>query len=204
MKRAKEYQKAFQEKNFDLDDNDGMFIPQKKAKHRHPDLANFGVEGITQETESPTPGTNMDVDDSPFQDEEEEVPRRSNPLRPVQQMQYNFGTDNPPLLAFLHGFKITTCFGCKNKFGVNLKNPPEDLIVKMPVKRDRLINQKWVTGWKNSWGYFHLSVNCLKLVRSLVEIDDIYIPNDIRTSLTQAHIDKLKKMGWWGKMKRRF
>ena len=177
MKRAKEYQKAFQEKNFDLDDTDGMFIPQKKAKHRHPDLANFRVEGITQETERPTLGTSMDVDDSLFQDEEEgprrrrddslvpdeqEAARKSNPLRPVQQMQYNFGTDNPPLLAFLHGFKITTCFGCKNKFGVNLKNPPEDLIVKMPVKRDRLINQKWVTGWKNSWGYFHLSVNCLK------------------------------------------
>ena len=59
MKRAKEYQKAFQEQNFDLDDTDGMFIPQKKAKHRHPELADFGVEGTTQETESPTPGTSM-------------------------------------------------------------------------------------------------------------------------------------------------
>ena len=54
MKRAKEYQKAFKEQNFDLDDTDGMFIPQKKAKHRHPELADFGVEGTTQETKSNT------------------------------------------------------------------------------------------------------------------------------------------------------
>ena len=155
MKRSKEYQKAFQEQNFELDDTDGMFIPKKKAKHRHPELANFEVEGTTQETETPTagsetptPGTSVDVDDSPVPDEQGEGPRRSNSFKSLHQMKYTFGTDNPPLLAFLHGFKITTCFGCKNKFGAGMKNPPEDIIVKMPVKRDRLINKKWVTGWK--------------------------------------------------------
>ena len=71
MKRAKEYQKAFQERNFNLDDTDGMFIPQKKAKHRHPELADFGVEGTTQNTESPTAGISMDVDDRELPDEQE-------------------------------------------------------------------------------------------------------------------------------------
>ena len=32
MKRSKEYQKAFIEKYFDLDDEDGMFIPSKRAR----------------------------------------------------------------------------------------------------------------------------------------------------------------------------
>ena len=220
MKRTKEYQKAFQEQNFDLDDNDGMFIPQKKAKHRHPELADFRVEGTTQHTESPTPGRSMDVDDSPVPDEQEAVRsmdvddspapeqeavrRRSNPFQPPKEMQYTFGTENPPLLAFLQGFKISTCYGCKNKFGTGMKSPPEDLIIKMPVKGDRLINKKWVSGWKNSWSYFHLSLNCLKLVRSMVEVESIYIPNDIRSSLSHSYIQKLQKMGWWAKMNKRY
>ena len=146
----------------------------------------------------------MDVDESPAAAEEQEDVRRSTPFQPLKEMQYTFGTENPPLLAFLQGFKISTCYGCKNKFGAGMKSPPEDLIIKMPVKRDRLINKKWVSGWKNSWSYFHLSLNCLKLVRSMVEVEDIYIPNDIRSSLSHAHIQKLQKMGWWAKMKKRY
>ena len=48
--------------------------------------------------------------------------------------------DNPPLLAFLQGFKISKCYGFKSKFGPTMRESPNDLIIKMQVKRDRLVN----------------------------------------------------------------
>ena len=111
--------------------------------------------------------------------------------------------DNPPLLAFLQGLKITKCYGCKFKFGLTMRESPNDLIIKMQVKRDRLVNNKWIPGWKKSWAYFHLSISCLKLEKSILEVEDIYIPNDIREALNASHVSKLKRRGWWEKMKMR-
>ena len=99
--------------------------------------------------------------------------------------------------------KFPVCYGCKAKFGPSLKKSPNDLIVKMQVKRDRLVNQKWIPGWKKSWAYFHLSIGCLKLEKSVLEVEDIYIPNDIRDALTPAHVEKLRQIGWWEKLKKR-
>ena len=48
------------------------------------------------------------------------------------------------------------------------------MILKAQVVRDRLLNNKWVPGWKKTWGYFHLNINCLKLVRSYIEVEEIY------------------------------
>ena len=56
--------------------------------------------------------------------------------------------ENPPLLAFLQGVKILKCYGCKTKFGPTLREPNNDMIIKMQVKRDRLVNNKWIPGWK--------------------------------------------------------
>ena len=72
------------------------------------------------------------------------------------------------------------------------------------MKRDRLINNKWVGGWKKSWAYFHLDINCIKMEKSVAEVEDIYIPNDVRAQLTQEHIEVLRKKGWWEKMRRRY
>ena len=119
-----------------------LFIPAKRAKHRHPDVSYFGIEGRQQAEE------NLTRDAS-------EATGSQHPLQPRE-----FGNvDNTPLLAFLQVFKITTCYGCKNKFAQGLKKTPEDLILKLLVKRDRLVNQKWIPGCKNSWAYFHLSLN---------------------------------------------
>ena len=57
------------------------------------------------------------------------------------------------------------------------------------------MNQKWIPGWKNSWAYFHLSLNCIKLVKSYVEVEDIYIPNDIRESLSNWPYREIEENG---------
>ena len=99
--------------------------------------------------------------------------------------------------------KIKSCYGCKNKFNEADKTPPNDMVIKLQVIRDRLISNKWVPGWKKSWGYFHLNINCLKLEKTILEVDDIYIPTDTRMQLTPSHIEKLQKMAWWTRMKMR-
>ena len=93
------------------------------------------------------------------------------------------------------------CQGCSNKFTPNMKYPPNDLLVKMLVVKPRLINGKWQPGWKKSWGYFHLNINCIQKNLSFVEVEDIYVPNAVKTQLKIGHIDKLKKLGWWNQIR---
>ena len=185
-KRSRTYQEAFKENLLQTCDEDPLFLPNKRARHREPETAVHGVEGNPLQPIQPSGSANAAT-------------------QPTASQPKKFGSqDNPPLLAFLQGFKITTCFGCKNKFAASQKNPPDDLIIKLQVKRDRLINNNWVPGWKTSWGYFHLSLNCIKLVKSYLEVEDIYIPNNIRENLTADHVQKLQKMGWWEKMQMRY
>ena len=185
LKRSREYQTAFVEQNFELGDDDGMFIPSKRAKHRHPEVPSAGIQGRDQ--------IPLDEGES-----------SGNARPPLQPKKFETNSENPPLLCFLQGFKISTCYGCKSKFTADQRKTPEDMILKALVVRDRLLNNKWIPGWKKTWGYFHLNINCLKLVRSYIEVEDIYIPNDVRGSLTPAHIQKLERMGWWSKMKMRY
>ena len=185
-KRSRTYQEAFKENLLQTCDEDPLFLPNKRARHREPERAVHGVEGNPLQPIQPSGSANAATQ-----------PTASQPKKLGSQ-------DNPPLLAFLQGFKITTCFGCKKKFAASQKNPPDDLIIKLQVKRDRLINNNWVPGWKTSWGYFHLSLNCIKLVKSYLEVEDIYIPNNIRENLTADHVQKLQKMGWWEKMQMRY
>ena len=109
----------------------------------------------------------------------------------------------PPLLCFLAGHNIKQCYGCKNKFGTGMQTPPNDMIIKLQVIRDRLVKNNWIPGWKKSWGYFHLNINCLKLEKTILEVEDIYIPNDTRVNLKPAHVKKLEAMGWWQRVKMR-
>ena len=95
------------------------------------------------------------------------------PRRPLATLIIQ-NRDNPPLLCFLAGHNIRQCYGCKNKFGNSMQTPPNDIIIKMQVVRDRLLNNTWVPGWKRSWGYFHPNINCLKLEKSILEVEDIY------------------------------
>ena len=186
MNRVRQYTQAFKEQSINIcEESGGSFIPNKKAKHRHPDQPVFPVQGAgTDSTET------------------ENIPTTSE--QNVTPLGKALGlNDNPPLLAFLQGVKILKCYGCKTKFGPTLREPPNDMIIKIQVKRDRLVNNKWIPGWKKSWAYFHLSISCLKLEKSILEVEDIYIPNDIRDGMNAAHVSKLQRMGWWDKLKMR-
>ena len=167
----------------------GALLPDKRARHRQPDNQVFSVQGNVQEEGAN--GGNI---------------KNQNPniYPPTSNMGRALGlNENSPLLAFLQGFKISVCYGCKSKFAPALKQSPNELIVKMQVKRDRLVNNKWIPGWKKSWAYFHLALDCLKMEKSVLAIEDIYIPNDIRDALTPGHVAKLRAMGWWDKLKKR-
>ena len=181
-KRSKDYQNAFKENMTQATDTDPYFVPSKKARHNPPlDQNVFSIQGsgnVLQEINAP-----------------QEPTPQPTPVAP---------TNNPPLLTTLHGFQIKSCYGCKGKFAPTMREAPKDLILKMKVKRDRLIRNKWVSGWKYTWGYFHLDINCVKLENPLLEVEDFYIPNDVRGELTPLHIQHLQKKGWWEKMRRRY
>ena len=48
IRRSRDYQRAFIDQNNDMGDEDRMFLPGKRAKHRHPELPAATVEGREQ------------------------------------------------------------------------------------------------------------------------------------------------------------
>ena len=217
MGRSREYQQAFREgRTSIIEEEGGNFIPSKRAKHRPAEQVGDDVQGIEvplQQTTS-TQGGNIQTNQENTEDgngednirridERNEVGRRSTtPIRPLATLNMQ-NRDNPPLLCFLAGHNIKQCYGCKTKFGNSMQTPPNDIIIKMQVVRDRLLNNTWVPGWKRSWGYFHPNINCLKLEKSILEVEDIYIPTDTRVNMKPVHINKLKAIGWWERVKKR-
>ena len=186
MMRSKEYQQSFREGRTPIVEEGGNFIPSKRAKHRLAEQIGDDVQG-------------RDVPPQPTGSGQGNgnTPRR--PLAPINI----FNRENPPLLCFLAGHNIKQCYGCKNKFGTGMQTPPNDMIIKLQVIRERLVNNNWIPRWKKSWGYFHLNINCLKLEKTILEVEDIYIPNDTRVNLKPAHVKKLEAMGWWQRVKMR-
>ena len=186
-KRSREYQQAFEENMVTATNTDDFYLPNKKARHTQPTGRVFNLQG------------------SALQEVQEQVQPQSGPVQAQgQNPQRQPVVQAQPLLAFLAGFNIRSCYGCKGKFGPQNRETPLDLILKVKVKRDRLIKGQWLPGWKYSWGYFHLDLNCVKLICPTVEINDIYVPNDVRDQLTPQHIQMLQKKGWWAKMRRRY
>ena len=78
-----------------------------------------------------------------------------------------------------------------------MKEPPNDLILRMPLKREVLINGIYQPGWKKKWCYFHLNINCIRMENSVFEYPDIYIPGETRATLTEEHKEKLRSKPWW-------
>ena len=85
-----------------------------------------------------------------------------------------------------------------------MRKPPKDLICKFKVKGPIFINNKWIPGWKFTWTYFHLSLNCMQLGRRTIEASYVYISNEIFKQLKVSHKDWLMKKDWWNVMKHRF
>ena len=119
MKRSRANQEAFKEGRVQIGEEEGgHFIPAKRTRHR-PENNTGDVQGAEQ---------------------------GASRSRPALSQLNIFNKDSPPLLCFLAGMKIKSCYGCKNKFNESDKNPPNDMVIKLQVVRDRLINNKWVPG----------------------------------------------------------
>ena len=123
-----------------------------------------------------------------------------NPPHYIPPIVLGSEAENSPLLCFFQGL-IKRCYGCNRLFKDKLRDPPRDLIVKFKVKRPRCINNKWIPGFKDSWAYFHLNLNCMRLGRSTIELQDVYMNTDIFMQLNEAHKDYLRQKGWWQDMR---
>ena len=189
MGRSREYQQAFREgRTSIIEEEEGNFIPSKRAKHRPAEQVGDDVQGREvplqqmttsvqggniQTTQNNTENGNGQVTIRRIEEGNQVGTTSTTPRRPLATLNMQ-NRDNPPLLCFLAGHNIRQCYGCKNKFGNSMQTPPNDIIIKMQVVRDRLLNNTWVPGWKRSWGYFHPNINCLKLEKSILEVEDIY------------------------------
>ena len=136
-KRAKDYSQQFKQGNLMFcEDEEIVFIPSKKAKHKPPDnYKRNRLEGVV-DTSSFTTATRLHT-------EGVSLGQASTSTGGLTTQQ----DENPPLLCFLQGLNIKMCYGCKKKFDQKLRTPPNNMILKRLVRRDRLINNKWVAGW---------------------------------------------------------
>ena len=57
---------------------------------------------------------------------------------------------------------------------------------------------------ENQLGVLSSVIELHQVGESYLEVEDIYIPNNIRENLTADHVQKLQKMGWWEKMQMRY
>ena len=207
LKRSKDYQNAFKNKDFNVAGDGGYFVKHRPNEDLPPnvqgDEENLDIprlqhmreamEALERNTTQPT-----------RQQQQQQQPSSSQVIPNTQSIpeQYNI-TDNPPLLCFWSSF-TKKCYGCKNDLFNSRPQTPNDIILKMLVVRDRPTRDRgWIRGWKRSWGYFHLNINCLRLEKPVIEIEDIYLPNDTKNNMQAQHRQKLENMGWWDRIKMR-
>ena len=69
------------------------------------------------------------------------------------------------------------------------------------MKREKMIDGKWMHGWKDEWAYFQLNLNCMRLGRGTIEPTDMYVPTDTYMHLILEHKDFLRTRGWWHHLK---
>ena len=100
MRRSRDYQRAFIEQNYDIRDEDRMFLPCKRVKHRHPELSSATVEGREQIATYGLAATKA---------------------KKLQPKKFNSNCKNTPILCFLQGFKISICYGYKTSLPHNRK-----------------------------------------------------------------------------------
>ena len=192
VKRAREYiVESRQGLNLTNESAANAFIPNKSAKHRL-SKNQKGIEGHEVPAPSSSQPRNTEARNLVEDDVVTEEVRRMAPPR------YRVKTNNRPHLCLLSLCKqVKKCYGCKLAFSEKQKEPPNDIILRMCLKRDVLINGHYQPGWKKSWCYFHLNLNCVRMENSVFEMADIYIPRETRPTLTPEHMRKLESKPWW-------
>ena len=91
--------------------------------------------------------------------------------------------------------RITTCFGCRNKFtrsadgGVPVA--PLDLILKCNESRQYYGKDGNIHEKENSNTYYHPNINCIRNKHPDFTQADIRIEENVRSSLLPVHLDLL-------------
>ena len=118
------------------------FIPNKNARHRVSRVN--GVEG--HEVAAPSSQPRHPSGRNPEEEEEEEEEENEpNVSRPVPKHRVR-ATNRPHLCLLSLCKQVKKCYGCKQDFSDKLKKSPNDLILRMSLKRDVLINGRYQPG----------------------------------------------------------
>ena len=102
---------------------------------------------------------------------------------------------HPPLSFVLFlAIYISTCFGCKKKYGKNLK-PPADLCIRTQDFREFVSPNSGTMQTKFGNVYYHCTPECVRLRCSFFVPTELQVPPETAEQLTEAHKDHLTQFG---------
>ena len=138
-------------------------------------------------------------------------PQRYRPSRVAQQRnvqdleqttptKYQFPEEEKFTIRWLEGSKVTTCYGCKNRFRKTASDPvsSEPYNIVLCRKQIRAYTPKGTTGLrftvKPENTYFHLKKSCIQNDTSeRIGPQSIRITEDIKGQLKPIHLNKSKQ-----------
>lgn len=121
-------------------------------------------------------------------------------LEQTTPTEYQFPEEEKFNIRWLEGSKVTTCYGCKNRFRKTASDPvpPEPYNIVLCRKQIRAYTPKGTTGLrftvkpKNT--YFHLKKSWIQTDTSeTIGPQSIRITEDIKGQLKPIHLNKLKQ-----------
>lgn len=118
-------------------------------------------------------------------------------LPPLTPLQTSMQEQQPFTVTFQHGL-IRRCRGCNGEFSNRSKKTPNDIILKkLDFKEYPLPNGSGVWCRSNNLvnNYYHFNTDCIGRRFPKAEIQDILIYEDIKATLSPAHINVLHKVG---------
>ena len=137
---------------------------------------------------------------APDQAQERQAQERNVQVLEAPDTQYQFQDQDKLKITWLHGSKITTCYGCKNKFRKTASDPvpPEPYDIVLCRKQIRAYTPKGTTGLrftvKPENTYFHLKRACVQSdTCERIGAHNVVITKDDKRHLKQIHLIKLKQ-----------
>ena len=119
---------------------------------------------------------------------------KSGKHRPKDQVNR---TPNPfHLVLYSQVRNLKMCYGCGKAFTDKFKTAPNDLILKHFCHRkykDKKGNMK--ISKEPQAAYFHLKLDCTRKLSPCMELSDIILHEEIRSNLSDDHINLLKNFG---------
>ena len=127
IRRSRDYQRAFIEQNYDMGDEDRMFLPGKRARHRHPEIPAATVEGREQiatyglaatDAEGSGNATALGAGNATGGN-----PTPGNTRGPLQPKKMNSNCKKTPYFAFCKASRSVSAMGVKTSSQHNRRRP---------------------------------------------------------------------------------